>query len=124
MYPKCSSQIAVRQFQYFGSEFSRKFFRIVGIVSLAETFCKLPFALLGNPLVPETADIQPDTFLRKLTPDTESAAPARRAAISLHGPEEMFTRVPHPVARGHVACIENDTEQFYCRRSCSHIRKV
>ena len=39
---------------------SPEFLRIVRIVRIAETFHKFPLVLLGNALVPKTADIQPN----------------------------------------------------------------
>ena len=54
---RCIWQTALRHLQDFGPEVSPVFLRIVGIVTFAETFRKVPFGLLGNVLVPETADI-------------------------------------------------------------------
>ena len=42
----------------FGLEVSPEFSRIVGIVRFAKTFHTFPLVLLGNALVPKTADIQ------------------------------------------------------------------
>ena len=54
---RCNFQTARRHLL----EFCLKvFLRIVGIVEVAETFRELPFLLLGNDHVPETADIQPN----------------------------------------------------------------
>ena len=56
---KCTSQTALRHLQDFGLQVSSEFLRIVGIVRFAANFRKFPSVLLGNSLVPETADIQP-----------------------------------------------------------------
>ena len=46
----------------FGLEVSPEFLRIIGIVRFAETFRNFPFVLLGDAVVPESADMQPDPF--------------------------------------------------------------
>ena len=55
-----------------GLQASPESLRIVGIVRFVEIFRTFPFVILGNALVPETADIQPNLFgwrhLTKLQP--------------------------------------------------------
>ena len=58
---RCISQTTLRHLQDFFLEVGPEFLRIVGIVRFAETFRKFPFVLLGNALVPEPADIQPNS---------------------------------------------------------------
>ena len=58
---RCISQTTLRHLQDFGLEVSPEFLRIVGIVRFAEAFRKLPFVQLCNALVPESADIQPNS---------------------------------------------------------------
>ena len=60
----------------FGLEVILKFLRIVGIVRFAETFHKFPPVLLGNTLVLQTADIEPNLVgsghLTRLEPEERS----------------------------------------------------
>ena len=57
----CISQRTLRHLQDFGIDVSPEFLSIDGIVRFAETFRKFPFVLMGNALVPEPADMLPNS---------------------------------------------------------------